>query len=108
MVFQPTQLTDRVKELVGNTIDVTGFIHPGTTFKTKGITQFILIRNLQCKFGPGGQFHHNLRINMKEGQTTSFTTRPVSVEGVLSIQPYEGPDGKTTWSIYYLDCYKVK
>jgi hypothetical protein len=99
-VYDSTLLTERVKELDGRRVRIRGFLYPGV-FQQTGITQFPLIKNTQCKFGPGGQAHHIVLVELKHGLTTSFTVRPIAVEGVLTLQPWTGPDGNT-WALYHM------
>lgn len=98
--FRPWMLTERVKELEGQKVRVAGYMHPDA--KQKGIVEFILLRNTECKFGPAGQADHLVRVKLKEGVTTSYSISPVEVTGVLTINPFEGPDGNT-WSIFDLE-----
>ena len=105
-VFDPSLLTGRVKELDGRRVRIRGFIYPSIMQQT-GITKFPLVKNTQCKFGPGGIAHHLIVVEMREGSSTSFTIRPVAVEGLLTLSPYEGPDGNT-WAIYHMVGEKVE
>jgi hypothetical protein len=105
MVFRPFMLTDRVRELDGKRIRINGFMLPDT--KTKGIKQFVLLKNIQCKFGPGGQADHLVNVLMVEGASATFRDDAIMVEGVLSVNPFQGPDGNT-WSIYDLACERVE
>jgi hypothetical protein len=100
MVFRPFLLTDRVKELDGKRVAIKGYIHPGAT--GKGIKEFVLLRNLQCKFGAGGQADHLAQVFMRKGNTVDYRLEDVKIEGILKVQPFEGPDGNT-WSIYRLE-----
>ncbi|MDG2382663.1 MAG: DUF3299 domain-containing protein [Pirellulaceae bacterium] len=104
MVFRPFMLTDRVKELDGKRIRISGYMLPDT--RTKGIKQFVLLKNTECKFGPGGQADHLLNVLMTEGQDARFRSEPISIEGRLTIKPFQGPDGNT-WSIYDIICDRV-
>ncbi len=97
IVFRPWMLTDRVKELDGQRVRVVGYMHPDV--KQKGITEFILLRNTECKFGPSGQADHLIRVKLEPGVTTNFMSKPVQVVGKLILNPYTGPDGKT-WCIF--------
>jgi hypothetical protein len=97
IVFRDWMLTDRVKELDGQVVRVAGYMHPDV--KQKGITEFILLRNTECKFGPSGQADHLIRVKLDPGVTTSFSSKPVEVLGKLTVNPFMGPDGKT-WSIF--------
>ena len=102
MVFRPFLLIDhdRVKELDGKRVTIRGYIHPGAT--GKGIKEFVLLRNLQCKFGAGGQADHLAQVFMKKGSSVDYRLGDVKIEGTLKVQPFEGPDGNT-WSIYRLE-----
>lgn len=102
VVFKDSMLSDRVRELEGKYVRIRGFICAEATFKQKDIKQFILIRNNQCKFGPGGQFHHNMAVHLKPEDAIDFTTRAVTVEGKLKLEPKNGPNGKT-WTVYHLE-----
>ena len=97
--FTSSLLTPRVKELDGRRVSIKGFIYAAGIFTQTGITSFPLVKNTQCKFGPGGQAFCVILVQLKDGVTTDFTLRPVTVEGTLKVEPYEGPDGNT-WSVY--------
>jgi len=99
-VFDPALLTPRVKELEGQRVRIRGFIYP-SVFQQTGITQFPLVKNTECKFGPGGIAHHIIVVELKAGVSTAFTVRPIAVEGVLTVRPWTGPDGNT-WTVYHL------
>ena len=66
-----------------------------------------MLKNTECKFGPGGQIDHLINVLMNDGVTAKFRDKPVSVQGVLEINPFQGPDGNT-WSIYDLACERVE
>jgi hypothetical protein len=100
IVFRPWMLTDRVKELDGQRISIAGYMHPDA--KQKGITEFILLRNTECKFGPAGQADHLIQVKLKPGITTRFSISPVEVVGILKFNPFTGPDGNT-WSIFDME-----
>lgn len=104
-VFDPSMLTARVKQLDGQRVRIRGFIYPAVLQQT-GITKFPLIKNTQCKFGPGGLAHHIILVDLRPGLSTSFTVRPIAVEGLLTVRPFDGPDGKT-WTIYHMVGDKV-
>jgi hypothetical protein len=105
IVFRPLMLTDRAKELEGRRIRISGFMLADA--QTRGIKQFVLLKNTECKFGPGGQADHLINVMMNDDQTTFFRREAVHVEGVLKINPYTGPDGNT-WSIFDLACDRVE
>ena len=100
IVFRPWMLTDRAKELDGSRIRLTGFMMPFD--KQKGIENFVLLRNSECKFGAGGKADHLLQVFLQPGVTVSYKgDQPLEVVGTLKINPFQGPDGNT-WCIYDL------
>lgn len=104
--YDPAALTPKVKELDGKAIRIRGYILP--SFQQSGIKQFVLVRdNMECCFGPGALLHDCILVEMVSGATTTFTVRPVSVEGTFSIREVKGPDGKHL-AIYRLDGKEVK
>ena len=105
VVFRPMMLTKKAQALDGQRIRISGFMMPDT--RTRGIKQFVLLKNLECKFGPGGRADHLLNVLMTADETANYRQDTISVEGVLKVKPFTGPDGNT-WSIYDLDCNKVE
>ena len=105
MVYRPFMLTDRVKELDGRRVRIHGYMLPDS--RTKGIKQFVLLKNTECKFGPGGQADHLINVLMVDGVTTKYQDQPITIEGTLKVNPFAGPDGNT-WSIYDLACEQVE
>lgn len=99
IVFRPWMLNDRVKELDGKRVRIAGYMLPGISAEQIG--EFVLLRNTECKFGPGGQADHLLNATLRKDETTSFSIQPIQIDGTLKVSPYEGPDGNT-WSIYEL------
>jgi len=106
VVFRPFMLTDRVNELEGTRISIIGYMHPGQ-LSQRGIKDFVLLKNTECKFGPGGQADHLANVILREGKSTSFTPSPLKVEGTLKIEPFQGPDNNT-WSIYRLENAEIR
>jgi hypothetical protein len=104
--FQRSMLADKIERLHGERIRIRGFILP--SFQPSGITQFVLVRdNLECCFGPGAALYDCILVEMAPGKSTSFTVRPVAVEGVFNIKPLLGPGGKHL-AIYRLEGWSVK
>jgi len=97
--FEKSMLTPNVRKLNGKRVRISGVIHAGSIFKQSGIRQFVMLKNAECPFGPGATAHHNMRVTIAEG--IDFTTRPVTIEGTLKVDPFNGPDG-TTWALYTL------
>jgi hypothetical protein len=104
--FEQKMLTPTVKKLVNNKIRIRGYILP--SFQQAGITQFVLVRdNLECCFGPGAALYDCVVVQMNEGKSTDFTTRPIAVEGVFSLDELRDADGKCL-AIYHLQGDKVQ
>jgi len=106
MVYRDFMLSDRVKELEGRRVSIAGYMHAGQEAQ-RGIKRFILLKNTQCKFGPGGQADHLTDVVLRDGGTTSFTPSDVKIEGIFRIAPFQGNDGNT-WSIYRLEDAQVR
>lgn len=104
IVFRPWMLSETAHGLEGHKIRIGGYILPDN--QLENISEFVLLKNTQCKFGPGGQADHLIMVTLKEGVTTSFKSKPVDVVGILEISPVTGPDGNT-WSIYELEAESV-
>ncbi len=105
VVFRPFMITDRVKDLEGKRISIVGYMHPPES--QRGIKKFILLKNTQCKFGPGGQADHLTDVVLKANSSTSYSPSPLKIEGTLVLEPFEGPDGNT-WSIYRLESAQIR
>ena len=103
--FERSLLTKKIEDLSGQTIRIRGYMLP--SFQQKGITQFVLVRdNMQCCFGPGAALCDCIMVDLK-GTTTTFTVKPIAVEGVFKIEEFPDPDGNVL-AIYHLDGTTVK
>jgi hypothetical protein len=106
--FKRSMLTDKIEQLEGQTIKISGWILPASVYQEKGIRQFVLVRdNQECCFGPGAALFDCVLVEMVNGKSANFSTRPVNVEGTFSVDEILGPDGKHL-AIYRLDSYLVK
>lgn len=104
--FQRTLLTPKIERLDTQRVRIRGYILP--SFQQDGITQFVLVRdNQQCCFGPGAALYDCILVELATGKTTSFSVRPVAVEGVFRIKPYLGPDNKPL-AVYQLEAFEVR
>src|SRR5262245_26741896 len=65
VAYRPFMLTDRVKELEEQRVSILGYMHEGQ-LSTSSVKKFVLLKNTQCKFGPGGQADHLGMIYLKE------------------------------------------
>ena len=104
--FKRSMLPKKIEKMSGQHVRIRGYILPG--FVEKGIKQFVLVRdNMECCFGQGAALYDCILVEMAPGKSTSFTVRPVSVEGEFQIREFRGPDGKHL-AIYRLVGQKVK
>jgi hypothetical protein len=104
-LFNRSLLTPRAAQLDGQKIRIRGFIFAGGVFQQSGITSFPFVKNTQCKFGPQGLAFCVMLVDLDAGVTTDFTTYPVTVEGTLTVRPYDS-DG-FTWSVYHVQAQRV-
>jgi hypothetical protein len=98
-LFEDWMLTQRVRDLDGKRVRITGFMLP--SYDSQKIRHFIMLREKECPYGPGGQAHHVIAVTMKEA-SARFTAGSITVEGVLSVRPFTGYNDKT-WAVYALD-----
>ena len=104
--FAREMLSKKIEGYDGHKIRIRGYILP--SFKQNGIQQFVLVRdNMECCFGPGAALFDAIIVKMAPGKTTSYTIRPVAVEGTFSIREIRGPDGKHL-AIYFMTADEVK
>ncbi len=104
-VFRPFMLTERARELDGRVVRISGYMDAGV-LQQEGFRDFVLLRNTECKFGPGGQADHLVHVEVKENINTKYTDKVISATGLLSIEPFQGDDGNT-WAIYKLQATAV-
>lgn len=104
-LFKRSMLTEKIEKLDGKNLRVRGFILPPPT---RTLSSFVLTRdNKECCFGPGAALYDAVIVELEQGLTTEYTTRPVTVEGKFSIKEWVGGDGKHL-SIYYIRAKAVK
>jgi len=106
IVFRDFMISERVHDLEGKRISIVGYMHGGQSAQ-RGIKEFILLKNTQCKFGPGGQADHLTNVILKPESSIAYTASPVKVEGTLKLAPFQGPDGNT-WSIYTIEDAQIR
>lgn len=101
-------LTEKVEKLEGQKISIKGWIHP-SVFTQTGIKQFVLVRdNQECCFGPGAALHDCIFVEMEEGASTDFTTRPIAVQGVFKLQEIPGGPKGRQLAIYGMKAVSAK
>jgi hypothetical protein len=105
-VYQPWMLTTSIKVLEGKPVRIKGFMN-GAVFTRTNIRNFHLMREKECPFGPGGQAHHAIEVELQGKARTDFTTEELTVEGIFSVVPVKGENGNT-WSLYRITGTSVK
>ena len=114
--FDPKLITDELKFLDGRDVTLRGYILPSTLFSETNISQFVLVRdNQECCFGPGAALYDCVMIQLVEGNTTDFVTRPVTVAGrfVIDTESYRyppglSPNGATHMAVFRIEGLKVE
>mgnify|MGYP007073299763 CR=1 FL=1 len=102
--FDDSMLPEDIKELDGQVVKIRGFMWP--SFKQKGITAFVLLLNTQCKYGSAKDpLWCNIRVTMDEGESASYSTRPMTIEGKLNIDLIKGE--KYDISLYSMENARV-
>lgn len=100
-MFSRSMLTKKITNYVGKDIKLRGYILP--SFKQDGLTQFVLVRdNMECCFGPGAALYDCVMVQMRPGKSTSFSVRPVTIEGNFKIDEWKDFDGVIR-AIYHLE-----
>jgi hypothetical protein len=105
-VYEPWMMKTSIKVLEGQSVRITGYIHPGLLQKD-GIREFVLLRNIDCPYGRQGEAHHVILVELQGDLRIAYTRKPVMVEGVFHVRPYQGPDG-STWALYAMDGTRVE
>lgn len=106
MVFRDFLLSERVRELDGQKVRLIGYMHGGVS-QLKDLREFVLLRNTECKFGPGGLADHLVRVFVKSEPGAEYSTSAMQIEGILKVNPFQGPDGNT-WSVYDIEALAIK
>lgn len=108
MVFRDFMLSDEVRELDGQKIELTGYMNPFTENRAKE-TKFIPPARYQSvEFLAARTADHLGEILLSEGVRTAYSVQPLTVVGILRpITPKQGEDGNT-WSIYTIENAALK
>ena len=103
--FDRSMITPTIEQYEGRSIRIRGYILP--SFKQDGLTEFILVRdNMECCFGPGAALYDCIMIRMQPGKSTSFSVRPVTVEGKFRIEEWRDFDNVVR-AIYHMEGQQV-
>jgi hypothetical protein len=105
--FEDWMLTQRIRDLDGKRVRLTGYMHSGSLSATRNIRQFILLRDSEkdCPFGPGGRAHHATAVTLSK-PNASYTAEPITVEGRLHVQPFAAENGNTLY-VYVLEAASI-
>ena len=103
--FDRSMLTPRAAQLDGLKVRLRGFIFAGSVLYGTGISEFLFVKNTECKFGPQGLAYCVIKVDLDEGVSTDFTTYAITVEGTLTVAPMDS-DG-FTWSVYHIQGQRV-
>ena len=95
--FRRMFMPEHISDLDCKRVRLRGYMWP--SFKQRGIARFVMLPSA----GRSG-WHYRadeaIRVSLKTGYGTEFTTRPVVVEGTFSIDPVRGDD--KVISLYHL------
>lgn len=101
--FERAMLTPQIEKLLGKRIRIRGFIHRFSLIQQVG-SEFVLVRDSgECCYGPGAAIYDSIRVHLIPGQSTCYTTNPIAVEGVLSLEEVPDPVTGDLLSLYRLD-----
>lgn len=88
-------LPQRIHNLDGKRVRVRGYVHRASVGSARGLTEFVLLGEisgepLAAKLTQGDHYaiplHHLMIVQMVDGQTAQFTTKPIAVTGRFSIK----------------------
>lgn len=100
--FERSMLNEQVKQLFGERIRIRGYIFP--TFRSKGIKQFVLVRdNQECCFGPGAALYDCIRVTLQDGAAIEYTRSPVAVEGVFKLEEQFIDPERTVGAVFHME-----
>ena len=104
--FKRGMLTDSVNDMVGERLQLKGYIHPNS--KQRGMKKFIFVRDdKECCFGPTAALYDCVLVSLAKGETGKYTLRPVTIEGEFYLKEFNGPDGRV-WAIYRMKNSVIK
>ena len=96
--FKRDMLTESVNGMVGQRLQLKGYIHPNS--KKRGMKKFIFVRDdKECCFGPTAALYDCVLVTLGKSETGKYTLRPVTVEGEFFLKEFNGPDGRV-WAVY--------
>ena len=105
-VYEPWMMKTSITSLEGERVRITGYIHAGVPV-SKGIKEFVLLRNIDCPYGRQGEAHHVMIVELQGDLRIDYRQQAVTVEGIFHVRPFNGPDG-STWALYALEGTRVQ
>jgi len=105
-VYEPWMMKTSIKSLEGESVRITGYIHAGVPV-SKGIKEFVLLRNIDCPYGRQGEAHHVMIVELQGDLRIDYAQQAVTVEGIFHVRPFNGPDG-STWALYAMEGTRVR
>ena len=100
--YSRDRLPDRIKVLGGKRVAITGFMSP--SFRSDGITEFVLMRTTSRKFGTEPPCEM-IRVKMAPGTSTTYTIKNVTVTGCFALKEFT-VSGKA-WALYRITAASV-
>jgi hypothetical protein len=98
------KLPEEVVRWNGRRVRATGFMNPTT--QARNLTTFLLVKDrASCCFGKRPQINHYVEVKLKAGATANYSTDPVTVEGVLTVE--DRWDGDWQLGLYWMEGAEV-
>ena len=88
----------------GKLVKATGFMNP--TSQARNLTTFLLVKDRSsCCFGKRPQINHFIEVKLKPGQTSDYSSDPVTIRGVLKVD--DRWDGDWQLGLYWIEGAEV-
>ena len=105
--FERKMIPKEIEVLHGKQIRIMGYILP--TLKSK-FSEFVLVRynEMHCRSGRSPQLYDAIIVTMQSNKVVEYTTYPVTVEGVFTIDVYKDEIDETVLAVYHLEGESVR
>src|SRR6185295_19071552 len=98
------KLPEDVTRWNGKLVKATGFMNP--TSQARNLTTFLLVKDRSsCCFGKRPQINHFIEVKLKPGQTSDYSSDPVTIRGVLKVD--DRWDGDWQLGLYWMQDAEV-
>lgn len=105
--FKRSMIKDDIEQFFGTPVRIRGYMLP--SYQQEGITNFVLVRdNQECCFGGNAALYDCIIVDMKEDAAASYTTRPITVEGVIDFEELLDPETDKHLAVYHLVAESAK